>query len=376
MIGPLTGGAGGVLTNLSAGLDSMGHDTVQLRSAVSTLREHPLRKPSLTLSAFVDNYFLKAPGWPSLVSLGRDKVTQIKTRDLEDLDLLVVRWSNGILTPRNIPAGLPVMWGLPDQNTFTGVCHYSGDCARFSDGCQSCPALRPLVSPLAAANLEQKIASYGHLEKLHFVAPSQWMLEKAGSSRLSQFSISHIPNPIHSDFLYQEANVKTRDSKLSIGFAATNVLDPVKGFTDILPVLNRMATQESIQIHIAGNLASAAGLNAGNLNFWGHQDTRDDFICFLDQLDYLVVPSKQEAAGMVAIEAMARGVLPIVSKNGGLSEQLGPIAKHLAISDFAAVPRLIEQLTPIYAKLSEEARNVACLRSPEKIAKRYLEAKP
>lgn len=376
MIGPQTGGAGGVLTNLSAGFDSMGHETVQLRSAVSTLRAHPFRKPGLTLSAFVDNYLLKAPDWPSLVSLSRDKVSQIKTRDLEDLDLIVIRWNNGVLMPGEIPSGLPMIWGLPDQNTFTGVCHYSGDCSRFATGCQNCPALRPLASSLAAANLQRKIESYGNFERLHFVAPSQWMLKKAESSQLSNFSISHIPNPIHSDFLHRETSGKKLQAKLNIGFAATNVLDPLKGFRDILPVLNTLSSQNSIQIHVAGHLAKTAGLNTDNFNLWGHQDSRDDFICFLDELDYLVVPSKQEAAGMVALEAMARGVLPIVSKNGGLSEQLGPIANHLAISDFAAVPNLIEQLAPMYPKLSEKARSIAGLHSPEKIAKKYLEAKP
>lgn len=371
LAGARAGGAGGVLNNLSDGLISNGHEVIELRSILEGIRKAPLRKPLITAAAAFDNVVLKHPEWPSLVTYSRDYLSQVSYQSLSDLDLLIVRWNSGVMPVSQTPAHVPIIWGLPDENTFTGICHYSGECRNFTTGCHLCPAQRVDVIPISSKHLERKIQGYKRTSKITFVAPSDWMLRKAQSSLISTFPIIKIPNPLHSDFFTRPSQARKSSVIPRIGFASSNVMDPLKGFDLVDEILSDYQLSGHAEIHVAGHVAKKDLGRLSAFHYHGHIDARAEFIDFLDALDFILVPSKEEAAGMVAVEAMARGVIPIVANAGGLPEQVGPLKDLVAFDEPQEIVALIRILFSSLPKFAEIARNVAARHEPSRIAQRY-----
>ncbi len=374
ILGAASGGAGGVLSTIGYGVADLGHSVASLRPQNFSLWEKPARNPRLTLAAGIDNFFLKNPEWPSLVSLKRDEVSGSVGNFFSELDMIIVRWPNGIVSDSAWPSGVPVVWGLPDQNAFTGVCHYSGSCAEFERGCQSCPALRDRFSHLSSANLNRKVSLYQSLETVGFVAPSVWMASIARRSVISSFPICMIPNPLPEQFLRSpiQRSEFEREGPMEVGFAATNVLDPIKGFDSISEVLASAQADGLIKVTTAGRISELGRVKHPQFNHLGKL-SREEMLRFYDQVDLLVVPSTQEAAGMVALEAMARGVVPIVKTAGGLRELVTSENGYL-FNDARELYSILNAIEPL-ALVGKRSHGFALAnsRSARSVAAKYLE---
>jgi glycosyltransferase involved in cell wall biosynthesis len=221
--------------------------------------------------------------------------------------------------------------------------------------------------------LQRKISLYNKFDSLGFVAPSDWISDMAQRSFISKFPIRKIQNPLASAFLSQRSTRKQgATTKIRVGFAATNVLDPVKGFTDVAPLLEKIQKSRNLEILTAGRITVR---DKHQYPYFRHLGPlpRSEIINFYDSLDVIIVPSKQEAAGMVALEAMSRGVIPIVSASGGLLESVGP--------DVGFVFSNVEDLEKIICGLSHESLDslraqgmrVAKKRNPLETARQYLQ---
>ena len=374
IVGAAIGGAGGVLSSLGLGISELGHSVTSIQPQDFTLRQQPFRNPKLTLAASIDNLILKNRSWPSLVSLMRDGVGASLSESLSELDLLIVRWANGAVRHKDWPVNLPVVWGLPDQNSFTGVCHYSGSCHEYKTGCQSCPALRAPFSFFSSSNLERKLSLYKSFRSIGFAAPSEWIAEQARKSLIGSFPISTIPNPIDSEFLLAPRQGKARDplGKLKIGFVASNVLDPVKGFMEVSGVLEQAKSEGLVEVTTAGRISSS---EQKRYPFFNHSGalSKLEMVDFYDQLDVVVVPSTQEAAGMVPLEAMARGVVPVVRATGGLKESItndiGFLFNHP--KELALILKSLSHSSLLERRVRGQL--IAGQRSPKAVASRYLE---
>jgi hypothetical protein len=139
------GGAGIVATRLSSAQKSLGWSAELLTGSASDLRAAPLEHPSVTLSAAVDEYLIKKPGFPSLFSSTRDQQHSLP-QGLPPSDIYHLHWTNGLLNLGRASAlrKTPVFWTLHDMNPFTGGCHHSFDCEGYTTDCSGCPAVRPL----------------------------------------------------------------------------------------------------------------------------------------------------------------------------------------------------------------------------------------
>jgi glycosyltransferase involved in cell wall biosynthesis len=375
LLGAAAGGAGGVLSSVGEGLSTLGHTVSSLRPQEFSLWQRPMRNPGLTMSAGIDNFLLRNPSWKSHISYRRDFAAGPVGDFFTKLDLAIVRWPNGVILDESWPAHLPIIWGLPDQNAFTGVCHYSGSCRNYETGCQACPALRAGLSTLSSSNLKRKLHLYRKFKTLGFVAPSEWMASRARESMISPFQVCIIPNPLQSDyFTVPSSRGKDWLSKvrLKVGFAATNVLDPVKGFDSVSGVLSQLERNGRIEVRTAGLISSVGKKQYPNFSHLGKLSVRE-MTAFYDQIDVVVVPSIEEAAGMVPLEAMARGVVPIVRATGGLKESVS--------NDVGYKFGTAEDLTAILMTLTEASllekrirgRALVNDRSPTSAAKKYLE---
>jgi glycosyltransferase involved in cell wall biosynthesis len=111
------------------------------------------------------------------------------------------------------------------------------------------------------------------------------------------------------------------------GMVAAGRMFPSKGFD----VLLRAQAQSRSKPHLTligdgperealGRLARSLGLN-GEVRFGGQQD-RVDVLAEMAAADLVVIPSRQETFGLVALEAMALGKPIVASRVGGLPEVL------------------------------------------------------
>ncbi len=117
-------------------------------------------------------------------------------------DLLHLHWiNNGFMKIETLPKlKQPVVWTLHDMWPFTGGCHYSNGCKKFTEACGSCPQLHSdCERDLSYKTLLRKKIAWSQ-SAINVVTPSRWLADTASSSAiLRQSRISTIPNAIDLD---------------------------------------------------------------------------------------------------------------------------------------------------------------------------------
>lgn len=66
--------------------------------------------------------------------------------EFRQADVIHLHWINqGMLSLKDIQrilaSGKPVVWTMHDMWPFTGICHYSGECEKYTAQCHDCPLL-------------------------------------------------------------------------------------------------------------------------------------------------------------------------------------------------------------------------------------------
>lgn len=138
--------------------------------------------------------------------------------------------------------------------------------------------------------------------------------------------------------------------------------DPQKGLDILLDAIERFSLP-NMEFHIVGASIVGPAISGtperSNVTFHGWLG-RVEMVQLLHQVDALVMPSRWEAFGLVAIEAMRAGVAVIGSNRGALPE----VIKHgvggyiFDIDDPGSLGRLLQQLDPTeLRRLGDSARS-------------------
>ena len=158
-------------TRLAVGWKRTAEDGVVEIGEAHTRRERLLRDPGVALDLLRGREDFRFPGSHRLVELASQA-------DVLQLHNLHGGYFDLRLLP-NLTARLPTVATLHDEWLYTGHCAYTLDSERWLTGCGRCPHLdsypRLLVDG-TAGNWRRKRALYER-SRLHFVAPSQWLLE-------------------------------------------------------------------------------------------------------------------------------------------------------------------------------------------------------
>jgi glycosyltransferase involved in cell wall biosynthesis len=183
-----------------------------------------------------------------------------------------------------------------------------------------------------------------------------------------------IPNPLPEYFLsnpIQRYGIGST-GPIEVGFAASNVLDPIKGFESISGVLASAQAEGLINVTTAGRISRNGIEKYPQFTHLGKL-SQQEMLRFYDQTDLLVVPSTQEAAGMVALEAMARGVVPIVKISGGLQELVNSQNGYL-FSDARDLNSIISAIDPLeLVGKRSYGQALVISRSARSVATKYLD---
>jgi glycosyltransferase involved in cell wall biosynthesis len=264
-------------------------------------------------------------------------------------DIINIHWVNaGYLSIESIARlNRPIILTLHDMWGFTGGCHYSGDCDRYTKACGACPQLNSSSeNDLSRWVWERKWKKWQNLN-LTIVTPSHWLADCARASSLfSSFRIEVIPNGIDTD-LYRPISkqlareiLRLPQEKKIILFGATSLSTGRKGFQFLEPILNLLSQsnlKDKIELVTFGSLLSS--LNSSiKINHLGKLNDEITLALAYSSADVFILPSVEDNLPNTVMEALSCGT-PCVSFNiGGLADMI----EHLK-NGYLAVPFSLEE---------------------------------
>jgi glycosyltransferase involved in cell wall biosynthesis len=270
---------------------------------------------------------------------------------IREADEIHVHWVAGFLDwPRFFRRVYrPVVVVLHDQQNYLGGFHYERDAGRN-------PHLQGLEEEIRQI---KKQALRGKCERV--IANSEW---NAQAARASGFFDEGTPI----ECLYYPLDTKVfaprpresakqalgiRPTDKVVGFACADLTNERKGFAELVQALAGLPAEvrSGMTLLSFGKEPSAATRHEVGCR-WVHLgvlDSETTQVAAYSAMDVFVVPSKAEAFGLTAQEALACGCRVISAKTGGLPEALGKFGTWF---DSLEIKKISAQLCEILLKQS------------------------
>jgi len=350
------GGAGKAAYRLHKGLQKIGADSKMLvlnkKSNDPTVKILPIQSPitdniNNNKGTEASSLYQKAKTrWNSLLSqypnrpdgleIFTDAFSDVRldlVKEIHEADIINLHWVAGTLDYVTAPKALNgkrVLWTLHDMNSFTGGCHYSGDCKKYELSCSACPQLGSIDNTdLAYQIWNHKLYAYQNID-LTIITPSRWLGSCAYKSKLfSGFPIHVIPNglPVKIFKPYPKSEIRSelnipQNAKVIL-FGAESIDNKRKGFKLLLDSINNLSpVADSPYIlltfgHFSNNKKISCKYPIYNL---GHIGSELQLALAYSAADVFVIPSIEDNLPNTVIEAMACGIPVVGFKIGGVSE--------------------------------------------------------
>lgn len=387
-----SGGAGAVANTLSASQKELGHDSVFEYITDGNLRNHPLRNPSLTVAASLDEYLIKSKGFENQISVVRSILGKSSLERISGADVVHLHWIPGQISLKHLERVMrqakSVVWTLHDMWPMTGGCHYAGTCEGFTNTCSNCPAVQKIFHKSIESQLHYKSHLFDLFSsKLKIVTPSNWLAKLARSSSVFRSSkIAVIPNPVNSKLQpeFEDKNKIRRllsidENAFVIAFSAANLEDKRKGLSQLLIQLEQMALENSaieINLLLIGDSKKAvacSGVKVTQTGLISAEQAKTNLLA----ADVLVNFSKEENLSMSLIEALSAGVPIVALDSGGNSDVVQDGRNgYLLGSPEQAITRLTQlaQNKNVALSMASAALDDFKVRfSAEKVAEKYLD---
>ncbi|MBD2777367.1 glycosyltransferase family 4 protein [Iningainema tapete] len=292
-------------------------------------------------------------------------------------DIINLHWvGNGYLHIETLTKlNQPIVWTLLDMWAFTGGCHYSEKCDRYTDSCGACPQLGSSNRDLSYNIWQRKAKAWGNLD-ITVVAPTQWLADCAkASSVFRNVRVEVIPfcldtksyKPINRQLARQLLNLP-QDKQLVLFGAISATSDERKGFHLLQAALEKLGVsewQKKVELVVFGASQPEKPINFGfNSHYLGRLYDDISLAIVYSAADVMIVPSIQEAFGQTASEALACGTPVVAFDATGLKDIVehqhnGYLVKPYEIEDLADGIVWVLQDTERYQKLSQSARLTA-----------------
>jgi glycosyltransferase involved in cell wall biosynthesis len=290
-------------------------------------------------------------------------------------DLINLHWINAGYLQIETLAKLkkPIVWTLHDMWPFTGGCHYSNDCDRYTKSCGICPQLHSTREWDISRWVWQRKAKAWNNLNLTIVTPSNWLAKCARNSSLFQnFPIEVIPNGLD---IQRYKPIDRQLAKNLLGFPSDKQIilfganlatsDLRKGFHLLLPALQKLSQfqrQAQIELVIFGSSQPNEPPDFGfKTNYIGKLSDDISLSILYAAADIFIAPSLQDNLPNTVMEALACGTPCIAFKIGGMTdmiehEQNGYLAQPYEVEDLAKGIIWVLEDKERWRKLSDRAR--------------------
>lgn len=242
-------------------------------------------------------------------------------------DIVVVHWAR----PRDVPARslrrvkIPVVAVLHDARFVLGISHYPGG----NRGKKSATRLTSFER-IAATIVRVALP----MNRTTLICPSTWIGKVAILAGWPESSTKIIPHPLDTQFWHPTPRLNLNDDAarkiFRVGFGFHGERAAYRKGADVLSdALNLLAetppsVDRRLELYFFGDAAAPKHetecYNAITLGPLSDHELRR----IMTQLDVVVIPSRLEALGQVAIEAQACGTAVIVADNTGLESAIVP----------------------------------------------------
>ncbi|WP_448381406.1 glycosyltransferase family 4 protein [Gloeomargarita sp.] len=303
-------------------------------------------------------------------------------------DILHIHWINRLLIPEALPqmTSKPVVWTLQDMWAFTGGCHYTQGCDLFLSQCGTCPQLHSSQkNDLSRWVWQRKKRAWRHFHPT-LVTPSTWLANQVKRSPLlGHCDIHVIPNGLDTNCYRVIPKPMARqiwqfplEKKIVLAGGVSFLKEPHKGW-DLLcetaQILRSQGEQNDILWVIFGQ-AQAPGFAGLPVHCLGSLTDEVALLLAYSAADVMVVPSRQEAFGQVASEAMACGTPVVAFAGTGVQDIVdhqvnGYLAQPFDPQDLAAgIAWVLHQGLALQQRARQKAEQ--CFSLPV-VVQRYLE---
>ena len=301
----------------------------------------------------------------------------IKWADVINLHWVPSMWDYNLFQKLN----KPIVWTLHDMNPFTGGCHYSRDCRRFTEDCKNCPQLDGTRNPNFASKLLEYKRKYMKLNNISYVTLCDWMITRLeDSSVFKDEKVYKIYNSLNTDIFKPFNKRKVRKSlgvpldRKIVLFVSERRDNYRKGGYMLLQIIRKLK-EKSYYFYAIG--ASEVPNLDDNLVQLGVIQDEKTMATVYNIADVLILPSIEDNLPNVMLEALCCG-LPVVSfSNGGMNEIIKPGENGLLVEEqtpeamISAVQEyFLHSSKYVKANISENSQS---LFNASKQAKAYVE---
>lgn len=356
------GGAARAAYRVHQGLQKIGVDSWMLVQKKASKNPNVVAPPTFIgqasgrVRATIDNFALRPYPRVNKATFDIQRTPNPLLPRLNQLapDIVNVHWTQNSYLPIEVLGRIhqPIVWTLMDMWPFTGGCHYTQACDRYTQSCGTCPQLgsqRP--NDLSHKVWQRKAKAWKNLN-LTIVAPTHWLADCARASSLfKHHRIDVIPFCLDTDWFKPIDKTAARaalnlppDKKLILFGAISATQDRRKGFHLLQPALQQLAQtelKEQVAVVVFGSSKPEQPVDLGfEAHYLGHLNDDVSLALAYSAADVFVAPSLQEAFGQTASEAMACGTPAIAFKGTGLADIIdhqhnGYLANPFEVDDLA-----------------------------------------
>ena len=320
-----------------------------------------------------------------------------KLREFKEADVIHLNWINqGFLSLKNIrqiiDSGKPIVWTMHDQWPFTGICHYSGDCNKYSSECQGCAFLSNKEGKDLSTKVFRRKMKMFKGSHIVFVACSRWLQELARqSSLLAGQEVISIPNTINSNLFVPSSQSEARlrcnlpAAKKLLLFGSQKATDKRKGISFLLDACQILKGKEPELSKKMGVVI--VGKNAGKMSnlfpfpVYAIDYVEDErrMVSIYNAVDVFVTPSLEDNLPNTIIEAMSCGIPCVAFKIGGIPEMIehkknGYLAEPRNANDLAEGIKFVLE-NPSLNELKTNANHTTLSKYGEtNVASKYIAA--
>ena len=253
-----------------------------------------------------------------------------------DPDIVHLHWVNGGFVSVEAVARFnrPIVWTLHDMWGFTGGCHYSQGCDRYTKSCGSCPVLHSDRQYDLSRWLWRRKAKSWVKANLTIATPSKWLADLARTSSLfKDLRVEVVHNGLNTQVYRPLEQPQARewlglpkDKKIVLFGAVSATSDRRKGFHLLLPTLQQLKQQldsESVELVVFGSSQPESAADFGfKVRYLGKLYDEISLALLYAAADVFIAPSVEDNLPNTVVEALACGTPCAAFKIGGMSEMI------------------------------------------------------